>query len=99
MGFGHRVYKHYDPLAKIMQQTCHEVLSEVGSKDDPLLDVALELERVALSEDYFIEKKLYPNIDFYGDHPQGDGVSNHHVHRAVRGRADGGLDFTMEGND
>jgi citrate synthase len=65
MGFGHRVYKHYDPRAKIMQKTCHEVLNEVGSKDDPLLDVALELERVALNDDYFIEKKLYPNIDFY----------------------------------
>src|SRR5271166_4814728 len=65
MGFGHRVYKHYDPRAKIMQKTCHEVLSEVGSKDDPLLDVALELERIAMHDDYFIEKKLYPNIDFY----------------------------------
>jgi citrate synthase len=65
MGFGHRVYKHYDPRAKIMQKTCHEVLSELGIKDDPLLDVALELERIALSDEYFIEKKLYPNIDFY----------------------------------
>jgi citrate synthase len=65
MGFGHRVYKHYDPRAKIMQKTCHEVLSEMGIKDDPLLDVALELERIALHDDYFIEKKLYPNIDFY----------------------------------
>jgi citrate synthase len=65
MGFGHRVYKHYDPRAKIMQKTCHEVLTEVGSKDDPLLDVALELERVALHDEYFISKKLYPNIDFY----------------------------------
>jgi citrate synthase len=65
MGFGHRVYKHYDPRAKIMQKTCHEVLNEIGSKDDPLLDVAMELERVALHDDYFIEKKLYPNIDFY----------------------------------
>src|SRR6266705_3253777 len=65
MGFGHRVYKHYDPRAKIMQKTCHEVLSEIGVKDDPLLDVALELERIALHDDYFIEKKLYPNIDFY----------------------------------
>jgi citrate synthase len=65
MGFGHRVYKHYDPRAKIMQKTCHEVLNEVGMKDDPLLDVALELERIALHDDYFIEKKLYPNIDFY----------------------------------
>src|SRR6516225_81397 len=64
-GFGHRVYKHYDPRAKIMQKTCHEVLTEIGIKDDPLLDVALELERIALHDDYFIEKKLYPNIDFY----------------------------------
>jgi citrate synthase len=65
MGFGHRVYKNYDPRAKIMQKTCHEVLNEVGIKDDPLLDVALELERIALSDDYFIEKKLYPNVDYY----------------------------------
>ncbi|MEJ8574623.1 citrate synthase [Microbaculum marinum] len=65
MGFGHRVYKNYDPRAKIMQKTCHEVLAEVGIKDDPLLDVALELERIALQDEYFVEKKLYPNIDFY----------------------------------
>ena len=65
MGFGHRVYKNYDPRAKIMQRTAHEVLNELGVKDDPLLEVALELERIALHDDYFIEKKLYPNIDFY----------------------------------
>ncbi len=65
MGFGHRVYKNYDPRAKIMQKTTHEVLNELGIKDDPLLDVAIELERIALSDSYFIEKKLYPNIDFY----------------------------------
>ena len=65
MGFGHRVYKNYDPRAKIMQRTCHEVLSELGIKDDPLLEVAMELERIALTDSYFIEKKLYPNIDFY----------------------------------
>ena len=65
MGFGHRVYKNYDPRAKIMQKTCHEVLAEVGSQDDPLLQVAMELERIALHDEYFIEKKLYPNIDFY----------------------------------
>ena len=65
MGFGHRVYKNYDPRARVMQQTCHEVLKELGIKDDPLLDVAIELERIALSDEYFIEKKLYPNIDFY----------------------------------
>lgn len=65
MGFGHRVYKNYDPRARVMQRTCHEVLNELGIEDDPMLDVALELERIALSDDYFIEKKLYPNIDFY----------------------------------
>jgi citrate synthase len=64
MGFGHRVYKNYDPRAKIMQKTCHEVLSELG-RNDPLLDVAMELERIALHDEYFIEKKLYPNVDFY----------------------------------
>ncbi len=65
MGFGHRVYKNYDPRAKIMQKTCHEVLDAVGLGNDPILQVALELERIALSDDYFIQKKLYPNIDFY----------------------------------
>lgn len=65
MGFGHRVYKNYDPRATVMQETCHEVLAELGIKDDPLLDVAMELERIALSDEYFVEKKLYPNIDFY----------------------------------
>jgi citrate synthase len=64
MGFGHRVYKHYDPRAKIMQKTCHEVLRELGV-NDPLLDVAMELERIALHDDYFVEKRLYPNVDFY----------------------------------
>jgi citrate synthase len=64
MGFGHRVYKNYDPRAKIMQKTCYEVLNELGIKD-PLLDVAMELEKIALHDDYFISKKLYPNVDFY----------------------------------
>ena len=65
MGFGHRVYKNYDPRAKVMRQTCHEVLDELDVKDDPLLAVAMELEKIALEDDYFVEKKLYPNIDFY----------------------------------
>jgi citrate synthase len=65
MGFGHRVYKNYDPRATVMQKTCHEVLAEVGDSDDPLLKVAMELERIALSDEYFIERKLYPNVDFY----------------------------------
>lgn len=65
IGFGHRVYKNYDPRAKIMQKTCHEVLDVLGATENPLLDVAIELERIALHDDYFIEKKLYPNVDFY----------------------------------
>ena len=65
MGFGHRVYKNYDPRAKVMQKTCHEVLDALGVRDEPLLKVAMELERIALQDEYFIEKKLYPNIDFY----------------------------------
>jgi citrate synthase len=65
MGFGHRVYKNYDPRAKIMQQTSREVLAEIGHKNDPLLEVAVELEKHALQDEYFIERKLYPNIDFY----------------------------------
>src|SRR5690606_37094410 len=65
MGFGHRVYKNYDPRAKVMQQTCHEVLKELGVKNEPLLDIAMELEKIALEDEYFVEKKLYPNVDFY----------------------------------
>ena len=65
MGFGHRIYKNYDPRAKVMQDTCHEVLDSLGIKNQQLLKVAMELERIALQDDYFIEKKLYPNIDFY----------------------------------
>ncbi|MFN3584716.1 citrate synthase [Phenylobacterium sp.] len=65
MGFGHRVYKNYDPRAKVMQKTCHEVLAEVGHSDDPLLKVAMELEKIALNDPYFVERKLYPNVDFY----------------------------------
>ena len=65
MGFGHRVYKNFDPRAKIMRETCHSVLKELGIKDEPLLDLAMELERIALEDEYFIERKLYPNVDFY----------------------------------
>jgi citrate synthase len=65
MGFGHRVYKNYDPRAKIMQKACHDVLGELGIKDDPLLDLAMELEKIALHDQYFIDRKLYPNVDFY----------------------------------
>jgi len=65
MGFGHRVYKNYDPRAKVMQKTAHEVLDELGNHNDPLLKVALELEQIALNDPYFVERKLYPNVDFY----------------------------------
>jgi citrate synthase len=65
MGFGHRVYKNFDPRATAMQKQCHAVLKEIGHENDPLLTVAMELERIALHDEYFIEKKLYPNIDFY----------------------------------
>jgi len=65
MGFGHRVYKNYDPRARVMQQTCHEVLDELGVKDEPLLRLAMELEKIALKDPYFVERKLYPNVDFY----------------------------------
>jgi citrate synthase len=65
MGFGHRVYKNYDPRATVMQKTCHEVLDEIGDKDDPLLKVAMELEKIALNDPYFVDRKLYPNVDFY----------------------------------
>ena len=63
-GFGHRVYKNYDPRAKVMQETCHEVLAELGV-EDPLLDLAMELEKLALEDEYFVARKLYPNVDFY----------------------------------
>ena len=65
MGFGHRVYKNHDPRATLMRETCHEVLNELGLQEDPLFKLAMELERIALSDDYFISRKLYPNVDFY----------------------------------
>lgn len=65
MGFGHRVYKNYDPRAKVMRQTCYEVLEAVGAHNNPLFKIAMELERIALEDDYFVQRKLYPNVDFY----------------------------------
>lgn len=65
MGFGHRVYKNYDPRARVMQKTTHAVLGELGIKDNPILEIAMELEKIALNDPYFVEKKLYPNVDFY----------------------------------
>jgi len=65
MGFGHRVYKNYDPRAKLMQETCKEVLAEMGLENDPLLKIAVALEKIALEDEYFVSRKLYPNVDFY----------------------------------
>jgi citrate synthase len=65
MGFGHRVYKHYDPRAAVIQKSCHAVLNELDIKDEPLLELAMELERIALNDDYFVTRKLFPNVDFY----------------------------------
>ena len=65
MGFGHRVYKNYDPRAKVLRESAHEVLKELGLQNEPLFQISMELERIALEDDYFIEKRLYPNVDFY----------------------------------
>ena len=65
MGFGHRVYKNFDPRALLMRESCHEVLDELGVENEPLLELAMELERIALEDDYFVERRLYPNVDFY----------------------------------
>jgi citrate synthase len=65
MGFGHRVYKNYDPRATLMQETCNEVLQELGLENDPLFKLAKEVEKIALEDDYFVSRKLYPNVDFY----------------------------------
>ena len=99
MGFGHRVYKNFDPRAKVMQKTAQEVLKELGISD-PVLDTAQELEQIALKDDYFIEKKLYPNVDFYSRRdPQRDRLPDRDVHRAVRTRPHRRLGRAMERDD
>jgi len=65
IGFGHRVYKNFDPRAKLMRETCHEVLDELGLEDDRLFKLAMKLEKIALEDEYFVSRKLYPNVDFY----------------------------------
>jgi len=96
MGFGHRVYKNYDPRAKLMRETCHEVLTELGLHDDKIFKLALELERIALEDEYFIEKKTLPERRLlFGHrvarirHPQ------QHVYRHVRNGANRGLDCQL----
>jgi citrate synthase len=65
MGFGHRIYRNMDPRASIMRETCHQVLDELGLHDDPMFKLALELEKIALEDEYFVSRRLYPNVDFY----------------------------------
>jgi citrate synthase len=97
MGFGHRVYKNYDPRAKIMQKTTHEVLAELGIKDDPLLEVAMELERIALhGRVLHREEALSEHRLLFGHHAEGAGLPHDHVHRAVRAGPHGRLDRPVE---
>ena len=100
MGFGHRVYKNFDPRAKIIRAMCHKVLAKLGRSDNPLFELALRLEEIALKDEYFVERKLYPNVDFYSGiiysahrHPALD------VHGDVRHRAHRGLGGALAGND
>ena len=100
MGFGHRVYKNYDPRAKIMQKTCHEVLEAVGHKDDPLLQVAMELEHIALQRRLFHREEALPEHRLlFRHHAEGARLPDRHVHRAVRHRPHRRLDRPVEGDD
>ena len=100
MGFGHRVYKNYDPRAKLMRETCHEVLEELGLHDDPLFKLAMALEKIALEDDYFVQRKLYPNVDFYsGIVQRAHRHSGQPVHRDLRAGAHGRLDRAVERDD
>ena len=100
MGFGHRVYKNYDPRAKLMRETCHEVLGALGLHDDPLFKLAMALEKIALEDDYFVSRKLYPNVDFYsGIVQKRDRHPGEPVHRDLRARAHGGLDRAAQRDD
>ena len=100
MGFGHRVYKNYDPRAKLMRETCHEVLNELGLHDDPLFKLAMALEKIALEDDYFVARKLYPNVDFYsGIVQKALGIPVAHVHLHLRAGAHRRLDRAVERDD
>ena len=99
-GFGHRVYKNYDPRAHVLRDSCHEVLDELGIKSEPLLDLAMELEKIALNDDYFIKRKLYPNVDFYsGIILKAMGFPDLDVHGALRDCAHGRLGRPMDRDD
>ena len=100
MGFGHRVYKNFDPRAKVMKESADEVLDLLGIEDNPTLQVAKELEKIALEDEYFVEKKLYPERRFLlGHHPRGDGLPDLDVHADLRAVAHRRLDFAVEGDD
>ena len=100
MGFGHRVYKNFDPRAKIIRDMCHKVLAKLGRKDNPLFELALRLEEIALKDEYFVARKLYPNVDFYsGHHLQRARHSALDVHRDVRDRAHRRLGRALAGDD
>src|SRR6266404_7383184 len=99
MGFGHRVYKSYDPRAKVLRQRCYEVLDALGQRNDPLLELVMELERVVLADDYFIERKLYPNVDFYSGIIFRAGPAVGDVHAGVRGGAHRRLGRALERDD
>ena len=94
MGFGHRVYKNYDPRAAIVKETAHEILEHLGG--DPMLDLAMDLEKIALEDDYFVSRKLYPNVDFYtGLIYRAMGFPNRLLHRTVRNRPSPRLDCAV----
>ncbi len=99
MGFGHRVYKNYDPRARIIQKACHDVLSELGIKDDPLLDLAMELEKIALNDKALRRTQALSQRGLlFRHHPEGDGLPDQHVHRPVRGVTHRGLGQPMAGD-
>jgi citrate synthase len=100
MGFGHRVYKNYDPRAKLMRETCHEVLGALGLENDPLFKLAMALEKIALEDDYFVARKLYPNVDFYsGIVQRAIGIPVSAVHRHLRAGPHRGLDRPAQRDD
>ena len=99
-GFGHRVYKNYDPRARIIQKACHDVLAELGIKGDPLLDLAMELEKIALNDRVLHRSQAVSQRGLlFRHHPEGDGLPHQHVHRSVRGVAHRGMGQPVEGDD
>jgi hypothetical protein len=98
-GFGHRIYKSYDPRAKVLRACCYELLDTLGQRDDPLLKIAMELERIALEDEYFVARKLYPNVDLFRHHLPGPWAAASDVHTGFRGGAHGRLGHPLERDD